>query len=623
MGSSLAALVILNLLTHASILTWLCFVNLEITYDCYNIYVKRLLLSITVLLVAVFVALPVRTQAQDVNNFTISTFEADYVLSRDANGVGTLQVEERIVAEFPEFDQNRGLERSIPQEYEGFSLELNIESVTDEAGVDYRYTTYESNDHTVIRIGDPNSYARGTTEYNIVYSVQNVITFKDDKDAFVWDVNGTDWRVPIDNVGVKVKLDPSIASRQTGEAKCFTGVFGATAFNCTVEQGTDVIMVNTSVALNQYENMTISLDFEDGTFAQDKSQLYKKYALYAWAAVLPLASLVVMGRKWWHEGRDIGMRDVIVPQYVPPEDLNVLEASMIINYKLKPADISAQIIALATAGYITLHETKKDKLIGKDKQEYELELIKSVSDISTQEQTLVQKLFGSVDQVGSKVKLEDKAHALNSTLTSMSRSLAKSLTSKKYFRSNPQNIVGIHVAIGFVVAIGLVILGGIIEFIPLIVSGILSGLIIVSFGFAMPALSKKGSTAKEYLLGVEDYVKLAEADRIKYLQSPEGASRYGDPTDTGTKIKLYETLLPFAMLFGLEKQWAKEFSDLYGNEQPSWINSQGVFSANSLSDSMNGFSSATATAFSPSSNSSSGGGGFSGGGGGGGGGGGW
>ena len=56
--------------------------------------------------------------------------------------------------------------------------------------------------------------------------------------------------------------------------------------------------------------------------------------------------------------------------------------------------------------------------------------------------------------------------------------------------------------------------------------------------------------------GLKLYIEMAEADRIKLLQSVEGA-------DTSAKgiVKLYEKLLPYAAIFGLEESWMKEMKE--------------------------------------------------------------
>jgi uncharacterized membrane protein len=106
------------------------------------------------------------------------------------------------------------------------------------------------------------------------------------------------------------------------------------------------------------------------------------------------------------------------------------------------------------------------------------------------------------------------------------------------------------------------------------------------------------------------------------LQSPQGAERVPvDTTDPRVMLRLYESLLPYAVVFGQEKQWAKELAVLYGEgNSPAWYSgSSGSFNAAAFSA---GIGSLSTSASSSSSSGGSGGGGSAGGGGGGGGGGG-
>jgi len=120
---------------------------------------------------------------------------------------------------------------------------------------------------------------------------------------------------------------------------------------------------------------------------------------------------------------------------------------------------------------------------------------------------------------------------------------------------------------------------------------------------------------------------------------PSPVTDAAETPDTVELVKLYEELLPFAVLWGVERDWAKELVVLYehGAPAPGWIVSQGGFTASGFGVAMNGWvASVLTSATVPVSSSSgggysggggsfsggSGGGGFSGGGGGGGGGGG-
>ena len=124
----------------------------------------------------------------------------------------------------------------------------------------------------------------------------------------------------------------------------------------------------------------------------------------------------------------------------------------------------------------------------------------------------------------------------------------------------------------------------------------------------------KGVKARNYILGLKEYIKVAEKERIKFHNAPE------------KNPQTFEKFLPYAMVFGLEKEWAKQFEGIY-MEQPSWYSGADLatFSAVSFVNELSSFGSVANTSFAQNSGSSSGfsSGGFSGGGFGGGGGGSW
>ena len=127
------------------------------------------------------------------------------------------------------------------------------------------------------------------------------------------------------------------------------------------------------------------------------------------------------------------------------------------------------------------------------------------------------------------------------------------------------------------------------------------------------------------------------------LQSPSGALRDAVPTaPPGTEeqsiatasapsleqvLRLHEKLLPYSVLFGLEKEWSAELASLYARtSEPSWYAGTNGFNAAAFAVGVSSFASTSTATWSGSSSSSSSsgssGGGYSGGGGGGGGGGG-
>ncbi|AQP47882.1 hypothetical protein BW730_10645 [Tessaracoccus aquimaris] len=71
----------------------------------------------------------------------------------------------------------------------------------------------------------------------------------------------------------------------------------------------------------------------------------------------------------------------------------------------------------------------------------------------------------------------------------------------------------------------------------------------------MGKLTEKGKDVYQHLRGLRHFMAMSEADRIAYLQGTDTAPRVarGDQT----LIKLYEPLLPYSVIFGLEESWGR------------------------------------------------------------------
>lgn len=601
-----------------------------------NALVKKILAICFVLVLLLLAILPVATASARVQDFVIQSFEADYYVGRDENNVSTMRVVEKIVAVFPDINQNRGILRAIPDEYKGNSLKLNIESVVNEYGKKYEFSSSNQNDNKVLKIGDPDRYVHGATTYVITYTMKGVISFEDNHDELYWDVNGDQWPQAFGSVTARIHIPRDLTNTLQERQLCFAGSFRANSNTCTISRSTEadgsVLVTAQANRLSGYQTLTYVLAFNDGTFQPYVPSLLERIwplLFISPAIIVPLLTTLYVYIKWRKYGRDPSGKGVIVPEYAPPKGFNALRSSVVLDEKMQNKAISAQLIDLAVRGYVALHEIEKKGL--RTKRDYELELLKPSTrkdSLTKEEQDVLSMFFGSYTAVGTKVKLADLKTKLHTKVASLSTYMSEVMFEQGYFITNPDKArrTGIGKAIlAFIV--GFVLMYTIVG-IPLGIGLIISGVILIVAGRAMPARSLQGVHARDHLLGLRDYMKLAEADRIKFLQSPEGVKQYGDITKPENKIKLFEKLLPYAMLFGIEKGWAKEFQDLYA-QPPDWYHGNwSTFNTVYLANSLGGFSTASGASFTaPSSSGSSGfsggGGGFSGGGGGGGGGGGW
>lgn len=606
----------------------------------------RFCLALTILLIGpgLWVA---PAAAQDTQNFSLDSFTADYYLSRAADRSSKLEVKEELVARFPDFDQNHGILRAIPKVYDGHDVKLQIISVADESGKPYRYDSYTENNYLVLKIGNPDTFVRGQKTYIIRYQLQDVAKFYPGHDEFFWDINGDQWYQPFGQVVARIHLPKDLQERLNQDPVCFSGYSGSREQNCTIEPsreaGSELI---TAAAQNLKRNQTLSIaiGFKPQTFTKSqqlqRQELVQKLSLGSGAAlalVLPIAALWFMFRRWRQFGDDPKGRGVIIPQYEQPKGLDVLTSDYLYKQSLRPTAISAMLIELAVKGYVTIYEIPKPGLFGK--KDYELELKKSPTDQPELVKQALSTIFPALT-ASTRVKLSDfkksaAAKMMYEDMKKLEHNLAESLHSQGYFIKNPKTVKrGYQIWSGVIMALAIglgLVFSAIMSFVILgaAIGAGLAGAVVFFFSHLMPARTKAGVEAYDQVLGLEDYIELAEAERLRYLQSPEGAEKIANveqfnPKTPQTKVKLFEKLLPYSMLFGLEKQWAKQFEGLYA-KPPDWYHGNWTaFNAGYLASSVSDFNTAGGISFaSPSSSGSGFSGGGSGGGGGGGGGGGW
>ena len=566
---------------------------------------------------------------------TLANFDADLYLSKGADNRSKLRTVEHIAVRFQANGSLHGIERSIPSVYDGHKTHPKVVSVREQKQGSMQYTTYTSNDNLVVRIGDPNKIVTGDYVYTIEYEQSDVTRNLAGHDEFYWDINGTEWGVATGQVTARVHVDSSLSASLDGRSTCFEGAEGI-AKSCkkgevtTEESESKVFHFGSTGSLFAGENVSVVIGFKSGTFAP-----YKKTFLERWMSFVStfrlkvgLVILAVIILKILKELRRNALspkaKTAIIPEYLPPKGMSILQSSTILGRT--GSDVSAQIIDLAVRHYIRIYEREQKKRFwGGASKRYDLELIKNPAGLLDEERRLIEIIFGVQPAVPTTISLEGAKMKLYKAADKLVSEVKKTTKASGFFQDKSSDKRSYRL-----LGAGLLILAVLILNPFIAVAGVL--LLIVSLFFE--PLSESGVSARNYLKGLAMYIGLAEADRLKMLQSPEGAQKLpvklqtAKDGDAASLVKLYERLLPYAMLFGMEKGWAKQLAPLYGEGSPDWfVGNAGAFNAAAFGSSLNSFNAVSNTTFSsPTSSSSSGfssGGGFSGGGGGGGGGGAW
>jgi uncharacterized membrane protein YgcG len=669
--------------------------------------VKRLLRLLAVVSAGFVVAAPLLGAAlipthiapAGVQDFEFESYSADYYLGRDAEGHATLRTVETFVARFPDFDQNRGMIRAIPNDYDGVPLRTSVESVVDETGADVPYDLSVSGGFTELALGT-DDFVHGRTTYTIAYTQQNVVrAFADtNDDEFYWDTNGTGFPQPFGTVSARVHLDPSLTEYLTGETACYRGAQGSTD-TCELTHAPDAAgdLFTASVRdVRAHENLTVVIGFTLGTFVQVPPEEQPEEVVpflpgqgkpiwWLDAASIAAVLLIVLGTAFtvvWRFVKPASAKGsgIIIPQYTAPKDLNLLQAAEIIG---RPGSgLPAQLVSFAVRGKLRILDypvTNRSArytlqlldLDGLDPTELELmkalfggfgsghlEVLQASGLLDGATMGLLDSILGGgADASGAGLPrigaIQEVGVVDDSAATAIAavRRMVRDEAFAQGFLQKRSPLVGVIAAVVmfvmsfvsmglFMATVFLSTLNpwGIIGF----VLAILGCFVCAGLAYRPAVPTAAGAVHRDYLLGIRDYLQLAEADRFRMLQSPEGAERVRaeglDIREPAQRVKLYEKLLPFAVLWGVERDWAKELTILYGGTAPDWFVSAGSFDATAFSSALGSIATTTIARQTVSSSSSSGsswsgsgggsfsggssGGGFSGGGGGGGGGGG-
>lgn len=591
----------------------------------------------------------------DDNAERIGAFDVEVAIGQS----GEIEVTETIRYHFGTAERH-GIYRDIPYEYAGKngtkrSMPVEVESVMDVNGAALRFEESRTGGYLRVKIGDPDRLITGTKTYVIRYTVWDAISYFSDYDELYWNVTGNAWTVPIEESAVKIHLpEPVLGSRFV----CYLGPTGSTE-RCPVVPAEATLPQNEFRAsagrlLPSGSGVTVALGFPKGivrelTGLERLLHFFRQNPLI----VLPFIVFGFMFRRWWRDGRDPKGRGTIVPEYDVPDSLSPLHIAALQDGRLSGKEIPAAIIDLAVKGYLVIERVTDDGMVF-DTTDYALHETEKHPETGSIESALIEALFASahssmdtagvrkiLDSPQSKlipdflkrsieaslpkgavpsevkrrsVKVSELKNKFYAKIPDLQKRAVTDLIKQKLLAGSPQKVWGKHMLWGLVVLFVSFFILSVFQpaFINMIM--LLACIPIYAiFAYLMPRVTREGALMKERLLGLKDYLQIAEKRRLEFHNAPEKTP------------ELFEKLLPAALLLGVSDIWAKEFADITMAE-PEWYRSGNAssFSVASLATDLGGFNTAAASSLaSAPSSSGSGGGGFSGGGGGGGGGGSW
>ena len=471
----------------------------------------------------------------------------DYLVQIAIEPTGYVVVTEelRVTFDLP----RHGIYRRIPYSYtlptgEVYKLRIWVEEVLAD-GVEVPVKEYREGGYLVLRIGDPARLVQGQVVYTIRYRVARALRSYGDEVELFWNAIGTEWELPISRAEVTVILPPGAPE---GEVRVvgYQGGWGSrTPFELTPSpQG----LTGQAEGLAPGEGVTLAVRFPAryvrlpgiGTsilwFLQDN--------LYAGIPFLVLIGMFVL---WWKRGRD-PKPGTIAPMFSPPEDVGPAEAGVLIDDRFDPRDLSAGIVGLAGKGHLVIHELWEDER-GKAPDDFELERTDSRAPLTRFEEALLEALFST----GERVRLSQLKYKFYEKLQGLGAQLYMDLTEKGFYAGNPDRVRSLYRGLGIGIAAFGIAMGVLAQSLYLGAALAASGLIALLFAPIMPRKTGKGIRVLRDILGLEEYIRRAEVERVEFAAAE----------------KHFEELLPYAMAFGLTEVWTRAFEGLL-TRPPNW-----------------------------------------------------
>ncbi len=528
----------------------------------------------------------------------IQSFNSQITVNKD----GTINVKETIVYDFGSLSRH-GIYRYIPyiKNINGkrYKMDIKVISVKDENGQNYNYQLIDSNNQTEIKIGDANKTITGVHTYVIEYSVSGALGYFSDHDEIYWNATGNDWIVPIASSTSEVELPDGI-SKSDIKTNCFTGNVGSSEQSCTAKVDGNNVTFNSNGSLNSSQGMTVAVSFPKNIVAVLQPKPYVTFwetiygkitialiilAAIFWYIIYPIKIIY----KWIKSGRDPkAPTGPVQAWYDPPKlktgrFLSPEETGSLVDETVDLQDLSGMIVYLAQKGFI--------KIVEKEKDDFYFEKTKEFSgddNLTSYEKEFLNQIFVDKDEV------QLKKNKMYEAVDHVKKLIYDQLVKDGLFPQNPNSIRTFYSVVG---GMALFMLN-----LELVLAAFI-------FGRNLPRKTVDGVEAAN------------EAKSLKnFLSSQERQLEF-----QAKNQMMFEKLLPYAIVFGVEKIWAERFKDI-DMKPPDWYQGYGggqfnsVYLASSLNSSFSSFQSAATP---PSSSGSGFSGGFSGGGGGGGGGGSW
>lgn len=423
-----------------------------------------------------------------------------------------------------------------------YVLEIFIQSVTDEVGKAYKYSTTTTKDSYQVKIGDADTLVTGKNTYNITYIVSGALTYFSEHQELYWNATGDRWEIPILNASTQVQFSESVGNTLL-DVVCYTGLKGSTESNCQTSKTSNSVIVTTQ-NLNVGEGLTFAVKFPP-----DYAQILKPKKDYSefWQTVLEILLVIAaifyyivlplfLFIKWKHQKDYFDRKTKIVaawfmaPKLDNHTSLTPTETAMLVNAGPNNKEMVATIISLAQRGYLKIIEQGKRKFLFEKTSKVDTAKLRS------HELKVYKNLFSHGDLIEVS-KLKDYA-SFATVYKNLPEEVGEKLNDFKLFVKNPNSVCTAYTGLSYVAVFTFNIL-----------------LFAAVFFYGKKSAKRTDSSVQPYSEAVSLKNFLVSQDTQFDFQAQERM--------------FFEKLLPYATAFGVEKIWLKRFKEFF-DTMPDW-----------------------------------------------------
>ncbi|MBU2600911.1 MAG: DUF2207 domain-containing protein [Actinobacteria bacterium] len=408
------------------------------------------------------------------------------------------------------------------------------------------YSTFMEGEYLVVQLNF--ALADTTATWEIRYVAEGALSYFDDVDELVWRVFDADTPVPIGSVRVTMNLPGSTPSDLLVAAVDT----GPDVYNTTSSPGPSMIVFEAD-DVAPYTHFWIAGGFPKGVVGHPWT--YRRVMSFITPRVgfaLPIFTLLMMLLVWVRRGRD--EPSVVHASFIaePPSGLSPAMAGALLDEKVEHREVLATLAELARRGYVKLPDATGSKQASAQR----LQLLKPAAELRGLEALVVSTIFpgGAVNVTGATI-----GERLRGLTVPFEEAVFAEIVKAGYFAESPKAArsawrkrtwwFGLLLA---VVTIFLMLedIGGWGYF---FVGAVASVLAMRMFVRRMPQRTAAGAQEQRKWEAFRNYLR--DLQRFQDLETARDS---------------FERFLPYAVAFGVERNWARRFEGL-SLPAPGWM----------------------------------------------------